>query len=102
VALTADHGVAPVPGGGRAHFGIRDAGRLRAGGGLFVDAAEPAAIACGFRPGQKRQRDRSTPISYFQPTIFPTVYVRKPAVLESVRRAIMSLPRARAESLYHR
>ena len=85
VALTADHGVAPFPERARA-FGS-DAGRLAPA--AVVDAAE-RAIAAAFGPGKYVSAIAHTDL-YFQPTIFDRLRTQ-PAVLESVRRAIMSLP----------
>jgi predicted AlkP superfamily pyrophosphatase or phosphodiesterase len=85
VALTADHGVAPFPERARA-FGS-DAGRLAPA--AVVDAAE-RATAAAFGPGKYVSAIAHTDL-YFQPTIYDRLRAQ-PAVLESVRRAIMSLP----------
>jgi len=85
VALTADHGVAPFPERARA-FGS-DAGRLAPA--AVVDTAE-RAIAAAFGPGKYVSAIAHTDL-YLQPTIFDRLRAQ-PAALQSVRRAIMSLP----------
>lgn len=85
VALTADHGVAPFPERAR-EFGS-DAGRLSPA--AVVDAAE-RTVAAAFGPGKYVSAIAHTDL-YFQPTIFDRLRAQ-PVVLESVRRAMMSLP----------
>jgi predicted AlkP superfamily pyrophosphatase or phosphodiesterase len=85
VALTADHGVAPFP--ERAlEFGS-DAGRLSP---AAVVAVAERAVAAAFGSGNYVSAIAHTDL-YFQPTIYDRLRAQPP-VLESVRRAIMSLP----------
>jgi predicted AlkP superfamily pyrophosphatase or phosphodiesterase len=84
VALTADHGVAPVPERARL-FGL-DSGRVP--GLAIVGAAEQAAVRA-LGPGKYVSR-LELPEIYFEPGVYDKLR-RQPSALESVRNAIKSV-----------